>query len=83
MLPPSNRVSKDRTPWAITCHEHGLVFLTREEYNFQLDHPNAKWICPVCNRYSYWDDDNYEDALDDERRNALDEAEGSSHDQSP
>ena len=39
----------------------GLVYLTDEEYHYQMNHPNSTWQCPKCGSYdAYWDDDTYE-----------------------
>jgi len=57
--------SKEPTPWAVICLEHGTVYLTREEYNTQLSSVNLLWFCPWCNRAGIWDDDTYEQALDE------------------
>ncbi len=48
------------TPWAIICRIHDQVFLTRGEYERQMDDPNALWKCPICGRSAIWDDTNYE-----------------------
>ena len=47
-----------RTPWAVICPNHGQAFLSREQYNYQMDLPNALWFCPECGEVSNWDDDN-------------------------
>lgn len=65
------RVSKERTPWAVICPVHGQVFLTEQEYDHQMNKANALWMCPICPPYLSknvtWDDDNYEmDWIDDE-----------------
>lgn len=56
------------TPWAVECNTHGLVFLTEEEYNYQMNRPNSTWYCPIspglCN--AYWSDDNYEKHMGDQ-----------------
>lgn len=61
--------SEKPTPWAVTCGEapmcsEGLIFLTREEYDQQVNNPNATWKCPKCGGEAWWDDDNYEKHLD-------------------
>lgn len=50
---------REPTAWAVICPVHRQVFLTREEYEAQMDDPNALWKCP-CGRQATWDDDNYE-----------------------
>jgi len=52
-------VERKQTPWAVICPEHGQVFLTDEEYDAQMDAPDAVWRCP-CGQRAEWDDDNYE-----------------------
>lgn len=50
------------TPWAVICREHGQVFLTEEEYVWQMNHPDDLWGCPICGKAAQWDDDNFEKA---------------------
>lgn len=54
--------SKDPTPYAVICKTHGRVYLTKEEYEYQLMRANARWQCPrtACGRTSEWDDETYE-----------------------
>lgn len=62
--------SANPTPWAIICPEHGLVYLTNDEYRVQLDRPNVGWECTemvleqtpvgICGEESEWDHENYE-----------------------
>lgn len=49
-----------RTPWAVNCPNHGLTFLTQEEYDLQMSRPDDPWVCPICNVLSTWSDNNYE-----------------------
>lgn len=63
-------MSQEPTAWAVICGEHGQVFLTREEYDRQMDSPSALWACPECGEVAQWDDDNFdawENLLDEER----------------
>lgn len=64
---PSNKP----TPYAVHCLgidptcgagpcTEGLVFLTLQEYKYQMSHPSNTWRCPRCNGDAEWDDDNYE-----------------------
>lgn len=48
------------TRYAVICPLHRQVFLTKEEYDFQMWHADSKWICPRCYLVSSFDDDNYE-----------------------
>lgn len=48
------------TAWAVTCREHGTVYLTEAEYDFQLEDPDRGWSCPRCGKSAEWDDDNFE-----------------------
>jgi hypothetical protein len=61
--------SVSETPWAVYCPKHGKVFLTRDEYEAQMDAVNTPWTCPrecgppevgICGEPSEWDDLNYE-----------------------
>ena len=53
------------TPWAVLCPTHGRVFLTKLHYDKQLSEVDARWSCPRCGALAEWDDDNYEQYLDD------------------
>lgn len=52
-----------QTPYAVICPVHGQEFLTKQEYDYQMCRPDAKWQCPVedCRREAQWDDANYEE----------------------
>jgi len=62
--------SSNPTPYAVYCHGHdfcdgyygncGTVFLTAEEYYYQMSKPDHQWFCPACGCSAEWDDDNYE-----------------------
>jgi hypothetical protein len=52
--------SEEPTPWAVTCREHGLVYMVRELYMDQLFAVNSKWVCPICFREASWSDENYD-----------------------
>ena len=45
------------------CHKGNLIFLTEKEYKRQLQQPNRRWRCPLCNAEASWDDANYEVSL--------------------
>lgn len=64
--------SEQPTPWAVHCPKHGLVYLTREEYDRQMQKSDYRWECtawtledPIgpCGAWSEWDDDIYEAAM--------------------
>ena len=54
-----------RTPYMVHCVEHGGVYLSREEYRQQLIRANDTWRCPMCGRSASWDDDNYEEMMEE------------------
>lgn len=49
------------TPYAVHCPKHGKVYLTEQEYNYQMRRPDILWMCPICTRRAEWDDDNYDE----------------------
>jgi uncharacterized C2H2 Zn-finger protein len=60
---------RPKSPWAVICRGHedipgapacGQVFLTKHEYQRQMDRPDSTWHCPKCGADAWWDDDNYE-----------------------
>ncbi len=55
-----------RTPYAVLCDDHGQQFLTEEQYDHQMSKPDSLWRCPRCGEDAYWDDDEYDAALDEE-----------------
>lgn len=67
-FPKQDIHGRPRTPYAVTCegpwdlpgHGCGLVYLTTEEYNRQMDAPSKTWRCPLCRYEAVWSDDNYE-----------------------
>lgn len=61
----SDQQDSKPTPWAIHCRKHGKVYLSRSEYNYQMNHGDELWSCPICCVLAQWDDDNYEEALDE------------------
>ncbi len=52
------------TPWAVTCFNHGKVFLSQRQDRSQLLRSNDLWRCPHCGETAPWDDDNYDDYQD-------------------
>jgi hypothetical protein len=54
------------TPWAVFCRKHGVVYLSRCEYDRQMNNPDSLWNCPICGRLASWDDDNYELACEEQ-----------------
>lgn len=64
------------TPHAVLCPAHGRVFLTREEYRWQMSKADTGWTCPrmsadddlgLCGRRSRFDDDTHEEWIDANR----------------
>lgn len=45
----------------VICPAHGKVDLTYENYMRQLYNPWVFWKCPICEAYSEFDDDRYEE----------------------
>ena len=66
---------RERTPWAVRCTDHGSVYLTEEEYDVQMDHPDSLWRCPLCMGLAEWDTDNYESFYIDDEDEDEDEGE--------
>lgn len=48
------------TRYAVTCPLHGQTFLTKEEYDRQMEQPDNYWMCPRCGSAAAFDDDNYD-----------------------
>jgi hypothetical protein len=46
--------------WAVFCFEHGLVYLTHNEYVEQMEAADSVWVCPICRRWARWSDENFE-----------------------
>jgi len=63
---PLKTFGRPRTPYAITCEEHGFVYLTKQEYDRQLSRPDDLWRCPVCRLTAFWSDENYDSFFDTE-----------------
>jgi hypothetical protein len=53
------------SPWAVICREHGLVYLTHEEYVLQMMAADSLWVCPICQRFAHWSDETWEEAQDE------------------
>lgn len=72
--PAVDQWGRKRTPYAVICSDlwpsmrHGLVYLTEEEYDRQMDAPSKTWRCPICRHEADWDDDNFEQAMAPPRR---------------
>lgn len=63
-FPKRDKHGRDRTFAAVICEEHGLVYLTREEYDKQMNNPDRLWECPIgCESVAFWSDGNFEDFL--------------------
>lgn len=69
-LPPLVPISNRPTPWAVRCPEHGQVYLTSHEYRRQLARADVRWWCPICGLVCDWDDDNYEEWLEQQEERA-------------
>lgn len=57
------KVSKFQTPYAVNCwgcNGGDLVYLTKEQYDEQMDRPQYGWRCPNCGQSAEWSDENYE-----------------------
>jgi len=52
---------------AVQCKTHGQVLLTDEQFNRQMDCPDALWKCPVCGLPAEFDDDFWENKWGYER----------------
>lgn len=60
-LPPHvEGVSRVRTPWAVHCKQHGLVYLTEEEYSRQLMMPDYTWVCPLDGKVAHFSSTNFD-----------------------
>jgi hypothetical protein len=61
--------STEPTPYAVRCSwcaDGGLVYLTHACYMRQMMRPDAMWRCPRCGEDARWDDNNYENRLQDQ-----------------
>ena len=65
-------VSETRTAYAIRCWTHGQVFLTYAEYMGQMSRPDSRWECPHCREMASFDDQNYDEVMDQEYEAYLD-----------
>ena len=68
--PKQDAWGRKRTPYAVNCQgpwdlggglAHGLVYLTKEEYDEQISAPDKTWRCPICRYDAIWSDNNYEE----------------------
>jgi hypothetical protein len=55
---------REETAWAVHCPSHGKVYLTKKEYDAQMNRPDSRWMCPICTELAWWDDDHYEEFVD-------------------
>lgn len=69
-FPLRDQYGNPRTPWAVLCSTHGMIYLTKEQYNYQMDRPDSFWFCPIEMCTVAWDDDNYEDWNEQEEHEA-------------
>jgi hypothetical protein len=51
-------------PYVVVCDEHGPQVLFFEEYNDQMDNPDAFWKCPICRSAAEWSDSNLDEFYD-------------------
>lgn len=58
--PAKDAHGNPRTPYAIRCPYHKLVYLTREDYVQQLKNAHVRWHCPMCENMVTFEDENYE-----------------------
>ena len=74
MMEPKN--TNHSTPHAVHCHGDsvpemgscGIVYLRYEGqhgYKWQMNYPNRGWYCPNCGSTATFQDDIYEEALDE------------------
>lgn len=56
------------TPYIVHCPQHGGQILSNEEYMAQLRMPDASWCCPECGGIAWFDDQNYENYLQERER---------------
>lgn len=72
-FPRKDAHGRVRTAYAVHClgiwdmpkaGNHGLVYLTEQEYEAQTLAPSKTWRCPICRYEADWDDENYEEYLD-------------------
>lgn len=62
-------VKEEITPWRVRCFGNcGNVCLTREQYMYQLSRPDSFWSCPQCYEQASWDDDWYEQKMEERDR---------------
>lgn len=60
------RESIEPTPYATYCYDCGLVCMTKEWYREQMSRPDSKWVCARCGQTAEWDDETYEDWLEEQ-----------------
>lgn len=65
-IKPGPGTSPLPTPYAVRCPRHGLVHLTKKEYEQQMMAANSLWKCPTCGMAAQWDDDTLEKAMKEE-----------------
>ena len=65
-FPTADEWGNTRTPYAVVCSAGcGLVYLTADEYGFQLNRPDSRWECPQCRNLASWSDENYDEMCSD------------------
>jgi LmbE family N-acetylglucosaminyl deacetylase len=43
--------------YGVICSTHGPTELTEAQYIEQLERPDDRWTCPICEAVAEWDDD--------------------------
>ena len=67
------RESEKPTPYATNCrYGCGKVYMTREFYMRQMMAADSRWRCARCGEEASWDDDNYEEHMEELREPAND-----------
>jgi hypothetical protein len=69
VYPPKDAHGRPRTPYAVWCEgpfdmpgvQCGLVYLTEDEYERQMNAPDRTWRCPICRYDARWSDANFEE----------------------
>lgn len=51
--------------YGIICPRCGPVELTREQYDWQMDRPTVRWVCPKCGGPADWDDIRHDASMEE------------------
>lgn len=60
--PSSFKFESKETPYRVWCKKCGPQFLSKTEYQRQMNNVNSRWKCPVCYCPSVWDDSWFEES---------------------